>query len=349
MNELLAGFFVLLSLKNYIAFRKGTKPLLRYCLAGLFYILSLASKETASVLPLMFVGYTVFLCSCSGSTKSPAGWREQLPNVLFLTLQILYLILRLQSGFPYAADVSLIRVAANALYYFAVQVLLLPENYGHLSSLPLWKHVPLLPIASVGTSIAVIGILAWLYARSPSEPTLPGYLKAGRFTSYWSFVALLPVILIASGRTAFMSSIGVVWTIAILLFILWEKAKACTAVYRGGLIAGAVVFAGMNLVVSSYRVYWWRQASEVTQSVIHQLDNELAVIPKGRWIRIVGLPDHLNHAYTFRNAFPYINLLLHPNHRIHATLDTEVISSDEYSYNRIVYRYKDGVLRQIKK
>lgn len=349
MNELLAGFFVLLSLKNYIAFRRENKSILRYCLVGLFYLLSLASKETASLLPMMFVFYVVFLSSGPNSKTSSARWREQLPNVPFLIIQTVYLVFRLQAGSPYSADVPLARVAVNALYYFAVQVLMLPENYGYLSSLPLWKQAPLFPVVSVGTSVVIIGILVWMYIKSPRKPTPPGYRQAGRFTCCWSLVALLPVILTAAGRTAFMASIGVVWTIAILLFILWEKTRTCTTIWRGGLIAGTVVFVCLNLVTSSYRVYWWRQASEVTQNVIRQLDNELATIPKGRWIRIVGLPDHLNHAYTFRNAFPYFNLMFFPDHRIHATLDTEMSDPDEYYYNRIVYRYEEGALNRIEK
>ncbi|OQY30616.1 MAG: hypothetical protein B6I38_07120 [Anaerolineaceae bacterium 4572_5.1] len=346
MNELLAGLFVLLSLKSYIAFRGSDKPILNYCLTGLFYILGLASKETALFLPIMFVGYDFFLWSGIRSKTNRIDWRILL-NVPFVIIQIIYLAFRLQAGSPYSTQVSLLRVVINGLYYFAVQVLMLPENYGYLSSLSLWRQAPLLPVLSVGISAAIMGMFVWFYIRFSSRRISPDYIKASKFTCAWSLVALSPVILTATGRTAFMSSIGVVWTMAIFLFAIWDKIKISDTVYKKVFVTGGVVFICINLVISSYRVYWWRQASEVTQNVIYQLDNELRIIPKGKEICLIGLPDHLHHAYTFRNAFPYIGQILYSDYRIQVTLDTEFSNLPESSQNCVMYQYKGNMLERL--
>ena len=348
MNELLAGLFVLLSLKSYIAFRKtADKSLLNYCLAGLFYILSLASKETAFFLPIMFVGYDSFLWSDTSSKAGQIDRRTRLPNVPFFIIQVIYLVFRLRAGSPYSTEVSLPRIAVNALYYFVVQVLMLPENYGYLSSLSLWKQSPLLPILSVGISTTIMGMLIWFYIKFSSRTILLDYIKASKFTCGWSLVALFPVILTATGRTAFMSSIGVAWSMATFLFIIWDKIKTSDTIYRWALAIGIVVFVCTNLVVSSYRVYWWRQASEVTQNVLRQLDSELETIPKDEDVCVLGLPDHLNHAYTFRNAFPYIGQILYPDYRIQVTLDTELSNLARVSQNCVTYRYEGNVLKRL--
>lgn len=348
MNELLAGLFVLLSLKSYIAFRKtADKSLLNYCLAGLFYILSLASKETAFFLPIMFVGYDYFLWSDTSSKAGQIDRHARLTNVPFFIIQVIYLVFRLQAGSPYSTEVSLPRIVVNALYYFVVQVLMLPENYGYLSSLTLWKQSPLLPILSVGISTTIMGMLIWFYIKFSSRTILLDYIKASKFTCGWSLVALFPVILTATGRTAFMSSVGVAWSMAIFLFIIWDKIKTSDTIYRWVLAIGAVVFVCTNLVVSSYRVYWWRQASEVTQNVLRQLDSELDTIPKGESVCVLGLPDHLNHAYTFRNAFPYINQMLYPDYKIQVILDTELSNLARASQNCVTYRYESNVLKRL--
>lgn len=343
MNELLAGLLVLLSLKSYIAFRKSDRSVLNYCLTGLFYILSLASKETACFLPIMFVGYDFFLWPGISSKTNRIDWRI-LQNVPFVIVQIIYLIFRLQAGSPYSTQVTLPRIVINGLYYFAVQVLMLPENYGYLSSLSLWRQAPLLPVLSVGISTVIIGMFVWFYSRFSSRGISPDCIKANKFTCGWSLIALSPVILTATGRTAFISSIGVVWTMAIFLFIIWDKIKTRDAIYKKVFMTGVSVFICINLVISSYRVYWWRQASESTQNVIRQLDNELRTIPRGKEICLIGLPDHLNHAYTFRNAFPYIGQMLYPDYRIQVTLDTELSNLTEGSQNCVTYHYEGNVL-----
>jgi hypothetical protein len=339
MNELLAGFFVLLSLKSYIAFRTSGKSALHYWLTGLFYILSLASKETSFFLPIMLVAYEIFL-----SRENRLGWHI-LQSAPFFLIQIFYLYFRLRAGSPYSTQVPLPRILVNGLYYFAVQVLMLPENYGYLSSLSLWQQDPLFPLLSVSMSIVVIGLFSWLYFRLPRKRVSLDHIQASKFTCCWSLVALSPVILTATGRTAFISSIGIAWTMGILLFIIWDN-LTYNVLCRKVFVAGLVVFVCINLAVSVYRVHWWRRASWVTQSVIQQLNKELQTIPRNEIICLLGLPDHLNHAYTFRNAFPHIGKALYPGYKFKVVLDTETGESKEDFQSCIRYHYEDGILKR---
>lgn len=347
MNELLAGLFVLLSLKSYLAFRKSDKPALNYCLTGLFYSFSLASKETSFFLPIMFIGYDVLLWSGmrTESKFSSINWRSQLANLPFIIIMLIYLSFRLQAGSPYSTDVPVQRIFINGLYYFFVQVLMLPENYGYLSSVTLWRQNPLLPIFSVCASVAVIGVLIRLYIKLAEQEITFNCHKVIKFTAAWSLVALSPVILTATGRTAFMSSIGVVWTIALCLSVIWDKAQV-NPTNRKIFIASVIVFVFINLLVSSYRGYWWRQAGVVTQNVIRELDSELQTIPRSSKICLVGLPDHLHHAYTFRNAFPYLGQMLYPDYQFEVILDTELNRPSENLRDCVVYYYKQGVLER---
>jgi hypothetical protein len=338
MNELLAGVFVLLSLNRYIAFRRSRNGGLNYALAALLYVLGLVSKETAVFLPVMFVAYDVLLCPKSGSEANRIHWRAELTNLPFLAILILYLVFRLQAGSPYSTQVPLPRIAANILYYIAVQVFMLPENYGYWSSLSLWRQAPLLPIVSVGTSAVIMGTLVWLSIPHPRKEIPAGLSSAMKFSLSWSLVALGPVILTATGRTAFMSSIGVVWSVAILIFIIWDKVKDRNLVHRSAFALAIVAWVCINVAVTSYRAHWWRQAGEATEHVIRQLDVELATIPKGKEICLLGLPDHMHHAYTFRNAFPSMGEMLYPDYRIRATLDTESSGLAQHE-DCIVYRY----------
>ncbi len=345
MNELLAGFFVLLSLKNYIAFRTSDKSVLHYWLTGLFYILSLASKETSFFLPIMFVGYDFFLRLGSHSRENRLDWRI-LQSAPFVLIQVFYLYFRLQVSSPYSTQVPLSRILINGVYYFAVQILMLPENYGYLSSLSLWQQSPLLPLLSVSISVVVIGLFFWLYGRLPRERVPSDYIQASKFTCCWSLIALSPVILTATGRTAFMSSMGVAWTMGVFLFIIWDKIETNNLLCGKVFVTGVMVFICINLAVSSYRVHWWRRASQVTRSVIQQLNKELQTVSRGERICLLGLPDHLNHAYTFRNAFPYIGEVLYPGYKFKVVLDTEDGELKRDFQSCMKYYYKDGTLKR---
>jgi len=84
-----------------------------------------------------------------------------------------------------------------------------------------------------------------------------------------------------------------------------------------------ILLVGTHAGVASYRACWWRQAGNEMERAIARIDASLADIPPGAAVCVVGLPDHLHHAYVFRNAFPALNQVRFPDHIIHAFLDSE--------------------------
>jgi hypothetical protein len=174
--------------------------------------------------------------------------------------------------------------------------------------------------------------------------------NALRFSLTWTLVALLPVLLTATGRTAFMSSIGVAWTLAILFGVAWQQVRARPARARFLFGAALALFLAANLGVATYRTYWWRQASATMEQVVEQVDAVLEEIPPGTPICLVGLPDHLRYAYLFRNAFPALQEARYPAQRITAILDTcppaEVPgSATACGEGAVILQYTGGRLR----
>jgi hypothetical protein len=345
-NELLAGLFVLLSLRCYMMFRMSNQSVVSYCLAGVFYLLGIASKETSVFLPIMFILYDWWKL---GPNALKFDLRSLLPAIPFLLLQGIFVFFRLVTGAPYSISVPLPRIVINLFYYLAVEVFTLPDNYGYLTSLPVWQQSPILPILAVGASLLSLGILIWLCFKFAASEISSPYTNPLKFTGSWSLVALYPVILTATGRTAFMSSIGVTWSIAILVFWVWNSIKTKPTFYKRLLVGAMLLFVTVNLGVSSYRAYWWRQAGHTMQRVLSQLGYELASIPTNSRVCVVGLPDHLRHAYTFRNAFPSINQLNYPGRNIQAVLDSELNGpkAEDVCIGGVGFRYRGDALERL--
>ena len=58
-------------------------------------------------------------------------------------------------------------------------------------------------------------------------------------------------------------------------------------------------------------------------SVLLDLQRRQSSLPPGQAVCLLGLPDHLHYAYTFRNAFPALSELLYPRRALHVTLAEE--------------------------
>ncbi len=317
-NEVVAGLFVVLSMAAYVLFRRSSKAFW-LLLAWVSYVLGLASKETATFLPLALVIYDVWLVR---RPKRRPFWRVLIPTIPFVVTGTAFAIFRLWTGSPYSTSVGILRVVVNLVYYVAVEVLALPDNYGYLTSLPLWRSEPLIPLLTVGLAASAIAILGWLLLRSRDGRGDRRYSRVLIFTIAWSFASLLPVIFTATGRTAFLSSMGVAWTFAILFVAVWREAQHWQ-LRRWALLALALLVSA-HLAVSAYRVYWWRQAGETSKEVMAQVRNLLSEEQIDSTVWLIGLPDHLKHAYAFRNAFPEAAKLLFPGRDIRAMLDVDL-------------------------
>jgi hypothetical protein len=313
-NELLAGLFTLLSLRSYLAFRASPRRA-QYALTIGCYVLAIGAKETAIFLPVALGVYELL-------TTQSISWNDRLrrltPIMPLMAIQAVFVAFRFWTGSPYPVEIDPFRIVINLAYYLAVGVFALPDNYGYATSLPLWRDQPLLPIVAVAMTTCALGVAGWLFVAARQK--MPEYLlQALWFAAWWGLIALYPVILTATGRTAFMSSMGIAWMLAIGWAAVWQ-----VAVQRRTWCAVALILlVGTHAGVASYRAYWWRQAGNEMERAIARIDASLADIPPGAAVCVVGLPDHLHHAYVFRNAFPALNQERFPDHVVHAFLDSE--------------------------
>jgi hypothetical protein len=317
-NEILAGLMVALGTLAYLLFRRSNHGAW-LVLAGLSFLLGLASKETALFMPLALVALEWIVFSPSWPRLN---WRSLVPTLPFLLVGAAFALFRLQGGSPYPTSVGAGRIALNLAYYLAVELFALPDNYGYLTSLPLWRQVPWIPLLSLGLAGTSLTILGWLLLKGNRGSVRQR--KALLFALVWSLISLLPVILTATGRTAFLSTMGVAWALAILFHTAWRQATS-PQLKRWAVVA-LVLLVGANLVVSAYRTYWWRQAGHISRSVMGQVAEQLAVLPtdlSGTEIWLVGIPDHVHHAYVFRNAFPEAGNLSLPGWTLYAILDRD--------------------------
>jgi len=315
-NELLAGLFTLLSLRSYLAFRASPRRA-QYALTIGCYVLAIGAKETAIFLPVALGVYELL-------TTQSISWNDRLrrltPIMPLMAIQAVFVAFRFWTGSPYPVAIDPFRIVINLAYYLAVGIFALPDNYnyGYATSLPLWREQPLLPIVAVAMTACALGIAGWLFVaarqKTPERPQ-----QALWFAAWWSLIALYPVILTATGRTAFMSSIGIAWMLAIGWAAIWQVADR----QRTWCAVALILLVGAHAGVASYRACWWRQAGNEMERTIARIDASLADIPPGAAVCVVGLPDHLHHAYVFRNAFPALNQVRFPDHVVHAFLDNE--------------------------
>jgi cbb3-type cytochrome oxidase subunit 3 len=362
-NEVLAGLFVVLSVAAYVLFRRSGKLGGLVC-AWLGYLLGLASKETVVFLPIMLMIYDVWLYRPG---RRRAMWQTLVPSLPFLLVGIAFAAFRIQTGSPYSTSVGILRILSNLAYYVSVEVLAMPDNYGYYTSLSLWRQEPWIPLLTISLAGAFIGILVWLLSKmrkgnlghgrpeSGPGPVWPSRMLG--FAVAWSLVSLAPVALTATGRTAFLSSIGVSWTFA-LLFVSIRHVPLPARFARWSLVA-LVLWAGANLGVSAYRADCWRSAASTSKRVMSQLETHLSGEQSNHTVWLVGLPDHLKHAYTFRNAFPDAAKLRFPGWDIQAVLDVDLQGSTSQQMvaqgmgpmsctDCSIFWYEDGVLERLR-
>lgn len=361
-NEVLAGLFGVLSVAAYLLFRRSGKVGWLLC-AWLGYLLGLGCKETVVFVPIMLMIYDAWLYQPAGRRTV---WQTLAPSLPFLLAGIAFVAFRIQTGSPYATSVGILRILMNFAYYTGVLVLAMPDNYGYYTSLPLWRQEPWLPLVTIGLAVAAIIILVLLQGQvrkgslgHGGPASTPGHHLRSRvlgFAVAWSLVALAPVALTAPGRTAFLSSVGVSWAFA--LFVSGQRASLPWRFARWPLVA-LLLWAGANLGVSAYRVYWWRTAAATSEMVMNQLETQLAGEKADHTVWLLGLPDHLKHAYTFRNAFPAAGKLRFPGWDLRAVLDVDLqggmsLQGAAREAEQIpcadcsIFWYDDGVLERLK-
>jgi hypothetical protein len=304
---------------------------------------ALATKENA-----VFIGFAIITYDVIYGDR---GWRPRWPAVAHLVLCLVYIAVRAPFGSPYDVASSIERLPLNTAYYAAVSIFALPDNYGYLSSAPAWAAAPLFPIAVMacaGLGVAVLVIVGW---RTPAARLVSDHMRRFMmFAVLWTLLAIAPVILTATGRTAYLASIGVAWTFAAAFAGLAVRSRRTRAILVVALLAVLVA----NATVLANRALWWRRAAAAVGEVFTQLDYELREPPASHAICVVGLPDHLRHAYAFRNALPAAFEVTYPHHDVRGFVDSDYAAADtdravpgRECDGAVVYTYSaaEGLLR----
>jgi len=318
-SELLVAVFVLVSLASYLHFRRTNRR--RWLVVvGASFFLALASKETAVVLPLVWLVYEGLY---GPHRREGTARRRWWPALFFLVPSVLYVAWRLVVGNPYPLRPTAGGMAKNVGHYLTLQLMATPIDFDYTAAVSPWQASRLLPLAttSVATcALAAAGMLwlRWGLWRRSMHP------RALVFPMVFTALALAPVLPIVAERTAFLSSIGLAWALAALSVSLWDSALARGVGARQAVAVILGLFMAAQLSVLIYRCTWWGRADQTSRAVFAQLEGELASAPPESEVWVGNLPDHLAFAYVFRNAFPWAGTVLGMDHPISATLDTEL-------------------------
>jgi hypothetical protein len=357
-NELMAGLFAVCSVIGYVLFRK-TQARLWLLASGISYVLGVTSKETALSLPLMLLAYDVLVFL--GLPDKTPNWRQFLPLIPFILPVLAFVPLRIAGGHHYSVVITIPRLIMNVVFYLAIEIFALPSNYAYLASLPLWRESPWLPVVAVTLTTSVIAMISLLLVRLGFRRRERDYTRAFSLAVVLTIVALAPVILIVSERTAFLSSIGVALAVSTAVVCIWDgltEHSECKRWMKQAVAVAAISYIATNASVLIYRSSWWGRAGEISETVLTQLDDQITELPADAEIWLVNLPDHLEYAYVFRNTFPAASELLNSlNHdrNIQTVLDSELavlpppqredlINQLGNRPGAVILWYEDGVL-----
>lgn len=328
-NELLAAFFVSISFMSYLVFRK-TNNAVWLGTTVLSWCLAITSKETASSFPFILIAYDLLLAHDTRD-KLPL-LRILLPPIAIALLGAVFILLRLLQGSPYSVIVTVPRLVMNLVFYILISGFALPNNYAYIASLPLWRTSPSLPIFVLLCSTSVIAVTLWIWLQQRDHPIIQKHTRALVFSVVWAVSMLAPVVSIVAERTALLPSIGIVMALSLLFVQAWKCIKDYNKQLARGLAVLVVLYIGANVLTLEYRCAWWGKASEVSVSLFEQLNTHINDTPIDNEVVLVNLPDHLEYAYMFRNAFPEAATVLNYKHNIRAILDTDLgnLTSDQH-------------------
>lgn len=377
-SELLAALLTLAALGAYVRYRSTRRsPWLLACVVA--YLLALGTKETALVLPALFVAHDLLP---GGEDLRGLPRRAVIaPWLLFAVLTFPFLVLRLAAGSPYPVAVTPTGLVRNAGYYALMELAAAPIDIDVTSRAPFSPERRGATLATLAATcgLALLGI-GWLRARGwRAESCRP---RALAFALVAGVVLLAPVLPIVSERTAFGSSIAVAWAVALVAGSNWRAASTSAARAAAPLVPSrgigaplatrAVVVTAVCLIIAAnaamlaYRSAWWgRSAAAVEttltslQTTTRHLPSIATEVPSVTTVWIVGLPDHFHYAWAFRNAFhpdrPGADEVLGLGVPVFALLDTELASLEPRARQgrvNLLYRevnvvllvYKDGQL-----
>lgn len=322
-NELLAAAFALSMFIAYLRYRHTASA--RFLVVSFVcYMLALGSKESAVALPLVLAVYEVVDRERAGQFA-----RRLLAVAPFLVAGALFLLLRLSAGNPYPHSLTPALMLKNAAHYATLELLAWPIDFDYTSYDPaqgITHWLPPITILMACLSWLLLGA-AWLAARP--WRSVQGQLRSLIVAVSWGLVTIAPVLPIVSERTAFLSSVAVAWVVALLVVGTWVAANERRWV-RAAVVVGLVMFMAANAISLMYRAHWWGMAGAMSRDTMAQLEAQFVLVPPDQPVVLIGLPDHVRHAYVFRNAFPHAGRVLGHQAPVLAVLDTV---ADEAGHN----------------
>jgi hypothetical protein len=338
-SDLLVALFVLGSLAAYIRFRQtGRRRWLMVAVVA--FLLALASKETAVVLPLAWLAYEALFGRCAEDGRGRRWW----PSVVALAVAVLFFAWRLVAGGnPYPVRPTAGLLIRNLGHYFTLQVLAMPIDFDYTAPVSLWQAPRLLAVVTTLAALLALAIVGWLWLRwrlwRPDAAFDLGYGRRWRtfaFAVAFALLALGPVLPIVAERTAFLSSAGVAWGLACLFVAAADGAVGRAPGTTDAVIVALALYVAAQATVLVYRASMWGQAGEISRTVFDQLDRELPALPPQTPVTLWALPDNVAYAYVFRNTFPYAGQVLGWRQPATAVLDTDVAK-----VTRILSRTRD--------
>lgn len=350
-NELLAGSLVSTGMVSYILFRRGRgRPWFVACLLCCFG--ALASKETSLAFPPILLVYDVLY----PSRQERRSVRFLLPSLTLVVLGIVFALLRVPQDSAYSVHVTAPRLLLNLAYYAFVGVFALPSNYAVQASLPLWRTSPVLPVAALTVSCGALATAAWIGIRARAQEPLCSHKRALLFCTAWAVGAIVPVIPIVAERTVYLSSLGIAMGLGIAFVGAYRTLKADQRRARAIVAVAMVAYAAVSLSVLRYRSAVWGRAAEASEAILMDLRGRLPNLPPDCRVVALNIPDNIEYAYVFRNAFPAAAEVLEYDRAVEAWPDwelnvlgietkSEAIGQLAQGPHTVAYWYDGGVLR----
>jgi hypothetical protein len=349
-NELLAGVFFVSGVVAYVFFRqRRSRAFLAAAVAA--YLLALTSKETATFLPLALLAYDLLF---SRGEDKRLGWRWVGPLVPFFLVGALFLRIRFLAGSPYDEEfhsITVYRLIRYPAQYAFMEVIAAPVSF-HFT-----PRRPLFLASTMALTMCALAVCAWFALLSMARKRNLKPLRPLGFGLVAAASGLIPVALLVTERTAFISSLGTALVISTLFLAAVEGASLTTRFGRRAVVTGIAVYMATNLVVLQDRARMWGVAGSITKGVLSQLSARTRDLPEGAGVLILGLPDSYQGTLVFRNAIPSATQLLGFPRPVHAVLDlgSQDLSKQDQEIDGYlnhpgngpavrIYHYANGVL-----
>lgn len=292
-TDLIATSFCLLSLDAYFRWRTLGNNRLLLIVYGAF-IVALMAKETAVVLPLLFMAYE-WQRETENRTKRQF-LRNLLPSGMALLILVVYLLARASVvgnliggyGASQHLKVDLLPTLLNVMMHLLKTIL--PTSLSDASSGGLYF------LLTLGTGLCLLFLLIRLFLLSSRLPIFPSsrlpvlILTAFLISVLPTATLKLPLMMGFNDRFTYFPS---VWVVLLLGWCL----SRIGGVSRAMIAVGLVLFYSAGTWQSNLH---WARAGQLSRSYLVSLRE----VDSTRPLLFLSVPDSYRSAYIFRNGLP---------------------------------------------